>query len=154
MNRPLPTEIVGSFMERVPVDVEGLARALGLAVVFEPMVDNLSGKIEKRQGGSYTITVNANHGARRKRFTIAHEIAHHILHRDLIGHGIVDDGLYRSQQPSQIERQANQYTADILMPTREVRSAASRGTHSAVALADLFKVSSAVADIRIKEVGL
>ncbi len=49
-------------------------------------------------------------------FTIAHEIAHYILHRELIGDGIVDDILYRSGLSDHLEAQANRLAADLIMP--------------------------------------
>ena len=151
--RRLPTEIVGDYMEHCPVDVTGLADELGLKVVYARLASDVSGKIECGRRGC-KITVNSTHGQSRQRFTIAHEIAHYVLHRELIGDGIVDDGLYRSAQPSAIERQANQYAADILMPWRLVRKAYRRGTTSACGLASMFQVSSAVAEIRLKELNL
>ena len=45
----------------------------------------------------YAIFVNKGDRYKtRQRFTIAHKIAHFILHREAIGDGIVDDALYRS----------------------------------------------------------
>ncbi|HCM3005245.1 TPA: ImmA/IrrE family metallo-endopeptidase, partial [Klebsiella pneumoniae] len=52
----------------------------------------------------------------RQRFTLAHEIAHFLLHRDRIGDGITDDILYRSKLSDFMEVQANRLAADILMP--------------------------------------
>jgi Zn-dependent peptidase ImmA (M78 family) len=34
------------------------------------------------------------HHPNRQRFTLAHEIAHYVLHRDLVENGIVDDTMY------------------------------------------------------------
>ena len=52
----------------------------------------------------------------RRRFTIAHEIAHFLLHRDKIGDQLSDDAMYRSSLSSDDERAANRLAADILMP--------------------------------------
>ena len=112
-------------MKTVPVDVRGLATALGLKVVEDRLSPNVSGKIERDwfADDAFVITVNASHSETRKRFTIAHEIAHFVLHRDQIGDGVTDDGMYRSETLStSVERQANQYAADILMPWNLVQS--------------------------------
>ncbi len=152
MSDRLPIEIVGQYMERSPVDVEGLARELGLAVKRELWPDNMSGKIEcEADGGPCTITVNAIHPETRQRFTIAHEIAHYVLHRDKIGDGIVDNGMYRSGQPEKVEREANKYAAEILMPWKLVIREYRAGKTTAADLARAFKVSPAVAEIRLKE---
>ncbi|MCV5491602.1 ImmA/IrrE family metallo-endopeptidase, partial [Escherichia coli] len=56
----------------------------------------------------------------RRRYTLAHEIAHFLLHRHLLRDGITDDVLYRSSQSSQIEAEANRLAADIIMPMHQV----------------------------------
>jgi len=113
--------IVRKHQENVPVDTIPLAHELGLNVYkVGDWGDDISGKIQKDEehGGrsGYAIFVNGNHSVQRRRFTIAHEIAHFILHTPLIGDGIFDDALYRSNQSHFIETEANQMAADILMP--------------------------------------
>ena len=104
MSEELPIEVVRRFARRgAPVNVEGLALELGLKVHRDAsMVPEISGKIMKASppmGGpaGYAIFVNYTHSRGRQRFTIAHEIAHFVLHRDLIGDGIADDALYKSK---------------------------------------------------------
>lgn len=151
---PLAIEVVNEFTQSAPVDVRHLARALHLNVLDEDLGDNVSGKIERDMFGDYKITVNLRHSETRRRFTIAHEIAHYVLHREKIGDGIVDDGLYRSAKGGAIERQANNYAASILMPAPLVREKWLSGLTTSSALAKAFGVSSAVAEIRIKELRL
>lgn len=147
-------ETIEQFTSRYPVDVRGLAQALGVAVVDEVLPDDLSGKIECEIDGDCTITVNRTHSETRRRFTIAHEIAHFVLHRDLIGDGIFDNGLYRSATLGErIEQQANRYAATILMPRTQVRAAWEAGNHTREQLAAAFQVSPAVAEIRMRELG-
>lgn len=143
--------IVGEFMKIAPVDVRGLANALGLRVEDRPLADNVSGRIRKSYGNRYVITVNMYHSFTRQRFTIAHEIAHFVLHRDLIGDGIEDDGLYRSKLSNPIERQANSYAADILMPWPLVILRYQQGLEMPEQFAHEFQVSIAVAEIRLRE---
>lgn len=152
MSKLLPIEIVGQYMRHAPVDVEKLAHALGMVVRRELRHDDQSGRIEcEANGGPCIITVNATHPESRQRFTIAHEIAHFILHRDAIGDGIVDDGMYRSGKPEKLERQANQYAAEILMPWKLVIDKYRAGKTTPAELAREFKVSAAVAEIRLRE---
>jgi len=151
-NNRLPVEIVTAYMGKVPVDVDELARALGLKLTYEDLPDDVSGKIARDESESFIVTVNRNHPVVRQRFTIAHEIAHFVLHRDLIGNGVVDNGLYRSRTlSSAVERQANRYAADILMPWWQVRSRYRDGQRTAKEMARTFCVSGAVAEIRLKE---
>jgi predicted transcriptional regulator len=150
-----PVEIVGSFLDRVPVDLEGMARSLGLGVQRDPdMPSDISGKIEKA-GAGYRITVNGKHPPQRQRFTLAHEIAHYVLHRDLIGDGVIDNAMYRSARLSdEIERQANRYAADLLMPAVAVRRLFRReGVRSLADLSERFDVSREAVNIRLKDLG-
>ena len=145
-------EIVTAYMNNIPVQVDKLAVALGLRLEYESLPDDISGKIKYNSYDQFIITVNRNHPPVRRRFTIAHEIAHFVLHRDLIGDGVEDDGLYRSRSlSSAVERQANRYAADILMPWWQVTSRYREGVRTAVEMAAIFCVSVAVAEIRLKE---
>jgi Zn-dependent peptidase ImmA (M78 family) len=148
------TDIIADFTRAAPVDVYGLARALGLEIRETELDKDISGKIEKNWLGSYTISVNARHPFTRRRFTVAHEIAHFILHRDMIGDGIVDDAMYRSKKGDEIERQANAYAATILMPAPLVISKFRATEKSFAGMAAAFEVSSEVAEIRMRELRL
>ena len=116
-------DVVHSFQGHYPVKTIPMAEALGLKVFKVPgwPADRISGQLLKlaEYGGSsgHAIFVNESHGQRRRRFTIAHEIAHFILHRDQIDGGIEDDGLYRSRLGVQAEFQANLLAVnEILIP--------------------------------------
>lgn len=150
----IAVDIIDRFQRTYPVDIRDMARALGLRIKEQELPDNISGKIERDWGDSYLITVNSRHSETRKRFTIAHEIAHYVLHRDLIGDGIVDNALYRDNRIGDIrERQANRYAATLLMPKTLVQHAWRDGIRDAATLAQTFNVSQAVADIRWRELG-
>lgn len=146
----LPSEIVAQHLVSAPVDVVEIVSALGIKLDYEPLGD-LAGKIQ-RINDSYKITVNSSDSRRRKRFTIAHEIGHYILHRDMIGDGITDDAMYRSSLGNFYETQANQYAAFILMPPNLVKSAWNGGTRSYAGMAEYFDVSEQAAQIRMKTV--
>lgn len=114
-------------IETPPIDVISIARAQGLKVYTVPGWENrISGMIKKSKedGGEsgYAIYVNANHLEARQRFTIAHELAHYLQHRNLIGDGVVEDGLYRSGFGDLIEIEANDIAAKILMPELLLRN--------------------------------
>ena len=131
-----------------------IARALGLEVYkVGGWPNDLSGMIRKdaERGGSsgYAIFVNATHHERRRRFTIAHEIAHFILHDHLIGDGISDDALYRSGLSGAVEAQANRYAADILMPWHLVNAEIESGNDTLPGLARKFNVSQSAMSIRL-----
>jgi len=157
-----PSEIVLRYTRDHPVDLDGLAEALGLIVRRDPSLPaDISGRIE-RAGPTepFLITINGRHSHRRQRFTLAHEIGHYVLHRDLIGDGLTDNALYRGRLNSGEELEeyreieANRYAADLLMPSAAVRAEYRGGKRSYAEIAGAFDVSPDAARIRLKEVGL
>ena len=99
------------------------------------------------------IRVSAAEGARwprRRRFTIAHEIGHWVLHRDDIADlvvtrtiGYVPSDPAKASTPEEIrEREANRFAAELLMPEDRIHAAV--GSHGAdvVAQAERFQVSA------------
>lgn len=162
MTKPEPEmEIVSRYRRQAgPLDVVGLIRSLGLEYVKVPMPDECSGRID-RMGDKYVITVNANEGIQRRRFTAAHELAHYLLHRDLLEDGHLDRlfGVAAANNPSapltpKHEVQANQLAAELLMPAKQIRAAYENGETDARVLAARYQVSPAAMAIRLKNLGL
>lgn len=113
---PEQREIITKHQENFPVAVGAIAKELGITVLKSTMPGQISGEIREKDGLT-TIKVNRHDVKERQRFTIAHEIAHFLLHRDRIASGIIDDVLYRSRLSDELEREANRLAADIIMPT-------------------------------------
>lgn len=109
--------IIG-FLAETPVRLGALANDLGLTVVTSTLQPGISGEIrpDARVEGGYLIRINRHENRPRQRFTLAHEIAHFLLHRDAIGDGVVDDLLYRSNLSDRREAEANRLAADLVMP--------------------------------------
>ena len=146
-------DIVRKYQNPDFVDVETLAGELGMKVCYSKQPVNISGAIFKNEkvGGSrgYVCFVNNTHSTERQRFTIAHEIAHFILHRDYIGDGITDNGLLRSNLSSEIEIAANRLAADIIMPWHLISHALKNGRENNE-LAKVLKVSNGAMSIRLE----
>ncbi|NBC23473.1 MAG: ImmA/IrrE family metallo-endopeptidase [Gammaproteobacteria bacterium] len=139
--------ILHRHQRRAPVKVVPIAREFGLAVYRDStMEDDVSGMIlpDPIRGGpsGLSIYVNDAHPVERRRFTIAHAIGHFVLHPDLIEDGVVDDHLYDSRLGSVMERQANAFAADVLMPEHLLRAAFDAGIRDPEALARRFEVST------------
>jgi Zn-dependent peptidase ImmA (M78 family) len=151
-----PTAIIANHIASVPVDLEALIRALGIK--FERdygLPSDIAGKLMRDPAASsgFRIVINARDNPKRQRFTMAHEVAHFVLHRDLLENGLVDDALYRSSLSDEYERQANRFAAQILLPASAVRQAYQ--TNKALgSLAQAFNVSDAALRIRLSELGL
>ena len=79
------------------VDLNSLCRKLGLqSPVYETMDKEIFGKIIVDEN-SYTCKINEGITDTQKRFTLAHEISHFILHRKHIKEGITEDTLLRDR---------------------------------------------------------
>ena len=109
-------DVISQFQETYPVPVGAIAKELGLTVKKATLSAGVSGEIRQSGGDDFIIRVNRHDVKARQRFTLAHEIAHYLLHREKIGDGIVDDLLYRSNLSDRLEAQANRLAADIIMP--------------------------------------
>lgn len=108
-------ELLSSHFKTYPIKLGEIAKDLNIKVLSSTLQSNISGEI-REINGEVIIKVNRHDPKTRQRFTIAHELAHFFLHRDLLNNGIVDDVLYRSSHSTYIEQQANSLAADILMP--------------------------------------
>jgi Zn-dependent peptidase ImmA (M78 family) len=105
-----------------PVRVESLAKRVGARIRHEPFSgEGLSGMAYRQPDGKLFIGVNALHPRNRRRFTIAHEIAHLVLHQQEDLH--IDEAFtiqLRSDRSSlavdEKEIEANQFAAELLMP--------------------------------------
>lgn len=116
-------EIVERHLASKPVPLGTMARDLGIEVKVSSLQPGRSGLIERTENG-YRIKINRFETRERQRFTLAHEIAHYLLHQDLIDQSgeIVDNVLYRSGQSEQVEFEANRLAADLTMPDEPIQS--------------------------------
>lgn len=148
-------DIVSRHLQRVPVDLDAMARDLGLHVVRTPLASDIAGMLvrDAEAPSGHRVVINSHDPARRQRFTFAHELAHYLLHRDLVDE-VVDNAFYRSPNlGDDMERQADRFAAQLLLPAEEVRRA--YGSVKALApLADRFDVSDTALRIRLRELRL
>ena len=158
-------EIVQRYMAQPPVNVVQIIRDLGIRFRSQPMRDGKSGYIE-HEDGQFTITVNSSEGSQRQRFTAAHELAHYLLHRDLLvergGLARHDDSLFgefASNNPAQPFRpshevEANKLAAQIIMPKEAVSENYVPDFDNVEVVSELFGVSEAAMAIRLRTLGL
>lgn len=109
----------------IPVPVEQIAKFAGIRLEALPLDDDLSGMSFVKDGVA-VIVVNSNHHINRKRFTISHEIGHHILDADYLNNNVhVDKAIlprnrFSSDGVDSREIRANQFAAELLMPEAEL----------------------------------
>jgi Zn-dependent peptidase ImmA (M78 family) len=139
-----------------PVDPEAIAESMGVDVVYahfkEPHDQEVSGFIELEP--SPRIVVNAAIHPNRKTFTIAHELAHFVLHKDYARSGnyriLPRRNEYNGNKPDE-EREADAFAANLLVPNGELKRYASLA--SVHELARMFLVSDQVISNRLRHIG-
>lgn len=109
-------------VKTAPVPLDRIVRAAGVIVQYAPFDGELSGMAFIKNGQAM-IGVNSLHAATRKRFTLAHELGHIVLHRPVLEAGgvHVDKGILRrdslaSEGKDDQEIEANSFASELLMP--------------------------------------
>lgn len=135
---------------RAPLDMAAVAEFLGLPMRAEVMDDDMSGFLEG-SNGRWRIGYNAYHNVVRQRFTIAHEIAHYVLHRH--EQNRFDDVTFarRNTSRNRMEAEADRFAAELLMPAELVRAAVASGIKTLNELATYFRVSSIAMKYRLQQ---
>lgn len=146
------------------VKLVALAEDLGIKVYqTNDFVDAESGLIVK-ENGDYVIYINKAHPRTRKRFTIAHEIAHFMLHKNRLDEKkefvdtvkqptMIANALHRSkdiqltEEEKEIEIQANELAAKILMPEERFKKVWEESSCISE-VAEKFDVSQTAATMR------
>jgi Zn-dependent peptidase ImmA (M78 family) len=155
--------VVERASQSVPVNLERLCKALGVKLKADKLDPQIAGQLEHTGNNEYTISYNeADSGyIYRRRFTIAHEIGHFVLHKHLIGDGIDDNKAYRSVDVGLFnncnikphhEAEANRFAAALLMPENLLKQDCKDLDLSA--LVNKYKVSEPAMNIRLKSLGL
>jgi Zn-dependent peptidase ImmA (M78 family) len=161
------SEILQSMnMNYPPVPVDEVAQYLGLTVEKIQLSENVSG-ILVLDGDVGTIGVNAGHALVRRRFSVAHEIGHYVLHKTdkslFIDKKYI--AVYQRNEKSAtgedlLEIQANRFAAALLMPADMIRNAVNQkdfdfGDELALeSLAQKFNVSTQAMAYRLANLGL
>jgi Zn-dependent peptidase ImmA (M78 family) len=151
-----------------PVPVEKIANAEGIPVIEMSFPSDVSGALIKR-GDIVAISVNGTQSSTRKRFTIAHELAHHVLnHVDgdhIDWHFTVIRRDRKSSDASDTQEiEANSFAANLLMPKSFVLRDIERFTNfqgepeitdfARQFLARKYNVSEIAMGIRLTNLGL
>jgi Zn-dependent peptidase ImmA (M78 family) len=158
-------EVYKRYEGQYPVPVVSIANDLGINVYqTDDLKADEAGLIRKEDDGRYAIYINVNDNPQRKRFTIAHEIGHFILHKqDLDKSGFIDrrkqpilkritDSLKDvSSKTQKREIEANEFAAELLMPQDKFEEVFGK-SNDIDKIANYFNVSTAAATIRAKEV--
>jgi len=158
-------EKLDKYAGQVPFPVAALARDFNLDVYLTGDLEDRQSGMIKKEDDHYVIYINERHPANRQRFTIAHEIAHFVKHKNLLdaeeehldfivqpvnGEKVLQraDRLM-SEAERKMEWEANSIAAEILMPAQQFRIAFEHA-NAIEEVAEKFGVSPAAATIRAK----
>ena len=154
-------------IDSYPVEIVRICKENGLKVFEEYLQPDISGLIvvDEKEWSKYEtnqfIVVNLMELATRRRFTIAHELAHFVLHRNgnqlYVHRDMTNEGSFKNS----IEQEADYFAANLLMPENLIQEKINmlkeevRGKIPEIALvreiAYNFAVSEAVARVRLKQ---
>ncbi len=150
-----------------PVDVEAIAQAEGIQVRYQALEESVSGVLMRDGAGTGTAGINSIHHPNRQRFTIAHEIGHHLLHPNR-PEVVIDEQMFffRGEPrdkgtPEHLrEMEANAFAAALLMPKELLQAEARRREFSAFdetavrSAASRFGVSTQALTFRLQNLGM
>jgi len=154
-------------INELPIPLEKIATFFNIEIQEEDFEGELSGILIRSSEGDI-IGVNSNHHDNRKRFTIAHELGHFILHKGEAIH--IDRGFrvnYRDANSSLAidleEVEANAFAAALLMPEKKIKEVLRKKLKEGIDLqdsaelkkiAETFHVSQQSLLIRLMKLGL
>jgi hypothetical protein len=133
-----------------PVSLRDVVSALNLELVGKTREPFTSEAALEPLGNGRANVLNGAGDSGRRRFAIAHEIGHFVLHperRRLESGGAVNEAGRRE------EREADAFAAELLMPEHLVREAVREHGPDAARLADRFEVSRKAMQARLRSLG-
>lgn len=151
-----------NFITSCPVPVEELIEFHGLGLILSDFSNGeISGVIDLKKKYLY---INSMDSSQRRRFTIAHELGHWVLHQAELSDNQELAVLYRRplgrEGEDRLEQEANYFAANLLVPKELLRDIihnkkgeSSEGSLNAH-LAKIFNVSESVIGYRRKFLGV
>ncbi|BEV05025.1 ImmA/IrrE family metallo-endopeptidase [Chryseobacterium gambrini] len=152
------------LFQELPINLDKLIQKEGISVINYPFEDDISGVLVIENDNA-TIGINKKSSNVRKRFTLAHELGHFKLHTQK-SKMFMDNVFFRKKsegytsKEEKIEKEANYFAANILMPEHLVRGEIAElkcDLHDDVTIASLankFEVSSSAMTFRLINLGL
>lgn len=139
------------FVTDCSVNIEAILNRYNIEIKRVDMPPAKSGYLKKIEN-HWIIGVNRNHHPHRQRFTMAHEFAHYILHRD-DNNFFEDEIFYRDENQTSIEFAANAFASKLLMPDDLIKMIIAGGVKSLKELALRFDVSTLAVKNRVISLG-
>ncbi len=134
-----------------PVSLRDVVSALNLELVGKTREPFTSEAALEPLGDGRASVLNGAGDSGRRRFTIAHEIGHFVLHPERCR---PERGGAVNEAERMEEREADAFAAELLMPEHLVREAVREQGLDVARLADRFEVSRKAMQARLRHLGL
>lgn len=158
-------QIIDRYGSQIPVNVDAIVKAHGIELFEDEGLESFVSGILMIKAGRIGLVINHYHSEGRKRFTMAHELGHYLLHKDTSTVFIDETRLfYRGKgsegsiDPTEVE--ANVFAAELLMPEEAVRADVEadpkkiKGDAAIRKLAARYNVSNAAMEYRLRQLKL
>jgi len=129
-----------------PVDLKLIVERLGIEMVEMTLPTWFFGTLLNIKGSFY-IVINRLMPETRKKFTLAHEIAHYALHENQLCY-------MKNCKRDYFHREADVFAAELCMPTEMVKKEARNWFNDYKFLAHLFEVSEVAMVRKMQELKL
>lgn len=149
--------LLNNDMLKIPVDVLKIAKLSDIEVYGGDLDKNISGAIRyDKETKKFAILINKNDSVARQRFTIAHELGHFFLHKEILENNEIHiDTMYRTQDKKEKYMMTNEkekevdYFAGALLMNKTLLEKMYESNNSITELAEIFKVSVSAMTVRL-----
>lgn len=144
--------LLNNDMYKIPVDVVKIANTNDISVYEGELDKKISGAIRyDKSKNTFEILVNKNDLKVRQRFTIAHELGHYFLHKEILENDEIHiDTMYRMTNKQ--EQEVDYFAGALLMNKTILENLQKENTIAE--LAELFNVSVSAMTVRLDILGL
>lgn len=140
-------------MYKIPANILKIAELNDIDVYEGDLDKKILGAIryDKDKPG-FTILLNKNQTSKQKRFTLAHELGHFFMHKEILeSEEIHVDIMYKIKDE---EEKEVDYFAGALLMNRMLLEKMYEKTTSIAELADIFDVTTSAMTVRLDTLGL
>ena len=150
--------LMNNDMYKIPVDVFCIAKNNDISIYEGDLNKDISGAIRyDKNTKKFEILINKNDLRVRQRFTIAHELGHFFLHKDILQSDELHiDTMYRMpKDDAEREREKEvDYFAGALLMNRILVEKFHKENMKIREMSELFKVSVSAMTVRLDVLGL
>lgn len=145
--------LLNNDMYKIPADIIKIAKVNDIDVYEGDLDKKVSGAIKyDKKTDKFAILLNKNDIRTRQRFTLAHELGHFFLHKEILKDDEIHiDTMFR--MPDEKEKEVD-YFAGALLMNKTLLEKMYQNNKTIAELAELFDVSVSAMTVRLDILGL